>query len=168
MSKYCFDTSGISNPVQNMPDDLFPKLWSSFCRYIDDGSIAVTKEIFDEMCLISGRIGQHIQQAKKIIIYEVLDDKWDWSAYIDVIKNLQTKYQNCLSERNGGNSNTICANDLTIIALAKVLKLPVVSMESKVRDLEQSKKRRIPNICEMEDVTHLTFNDFLRQENLTF
>ncbi len=59
-------------------------------------------------------------------------------------------------------------NDLTIIAMAKTLGLPVVSMEKAVSEAPGTKKRRIPNICKAEGVLHLGFNDFLHQEGLTF
>ena len=67
-----------------------------------------------------------------------------------------------------GSAKTICLNDLTIIALAKTLGLPVVSMERLVSEGPGTKKRRIPNICKAEGVEHLSFNDFLRREKLTF
>ena len=56
-------------------------------------------------------------------------------------------------------------NDISIIALAKVLALPVVSMETLIRQPE-AKWRRIPNVCLAENVEHLSFNDFLRRENV--
>jgi dephospho-CoA kinase len=50
---------------------------------------------------------------------------------------------------------------MTIIALAKTLGLPVVSMEKFIHQ-QDSKNRRIPNICQMEGIQHLDFNQFLR------
>jgi hypothetical protein len=55
-------------------------------------------------------------------------------------------------------------NDMSIIALAKCLELPVVSMETRIIDLNSSSKRRIPNICDAEGIVHHTFNEFLRTE----
>jgi hypothetical protein len=52
---------------------------------------------------------------------------------------------------------------MSIIALGKTLSLPVVSMEALIMQPE-SKNRRIPNICQIETVEHLTFSDFLRRE----
>ena len=54
---------------------------------------------------------------------------------------------------------------MSIIALAKTLELPVLSMETRVRD-SNSKKRKIPNICDEEGVPHIIFNDFLRNEGI--
>ena len=59
----------------------------------------------------------------------------------------------------------MCLNDISIVALAKTLNLPVVHMESWVPEDNQT-KRRIPNICALEGVAHLRFNEFLRAEKL--
>lgn len=42
MKRYCFDTSGISNPVETMPDDIFESLWLKVIAVIEAGEIAVT------------------------------------------------------------------------------------------------------------------------------
>jgi hypothetical protein len=55
-------------------------------------------------------------------------------------------------------------NDVTIIALAKTLSLPLVSMESSA--VPSPKKKRIPDICPLEGVTHLTFNEFCIAEKI--
>lgn len=58
-------------------------------------------------------------------------------------------------------------NDLTIIALAKTLGLPVISSEKKTNVGQESDKRqKIPDICDKEGVTHLSFNDLLRAEGI--
>jgi len=58
-------------------------------------------------------------------------------------------------------------NDLTIIALAKTLKLPVISSEKKLNALQESEKRqKIPDICDKESVVHMNFNDLLRAEGI--
>lgn len=76
-------------------------------------------------------------------------------------------YADVISENNGNRKNTIGTNDLSIIALAKTLGLPVVSSEKKLHAEQDSKKRqKIPDICEREGVPHLTFNDLLRKEGI--
>ena len=81
---------------------------------------------------------------------------------------MQVDHKDFISEFTGGSARTICLNDLTIIALAKTLGLPLVSMERLVSEEPGSKKRRIPNICNAEGVKHLAFNNFLRREGLSF
>jgi Domain of unknown function (DUF4411) len=167
MKKYCFDTSGISNPLETMPEDIYDSVWIKVKEIVSLGHIAVTKEIHDEMCHIPGSVGQHIKENKSVMIMEVGDTNWNWSVYVDYAKDIQENNHEFISEYNGGSPKTICLTDISIIALAKALSLPVVSMEARVVD-STAKKRRIPNICATEAVEHLTFNDFLRRENVRF
>lgn len=167
MKKYCFDTSGISNPLEFMPKDIHESLWSYVLEFIGDGNIAVTKEIFDEMVYIPSGIGEFLSDSKDAIILEVGQSSWDWQAYISNVARAQDEYHDFISENNGNISGTIGLNDLSIICLAKSLGLPLVSMEVFVTE-SSMKKRRIPNICKYENVEHLTFNDFLRKESFKF
>ncbi len=80
---------------------------------------------------------------------------------------MQDDHKEFISEYTGGSSKTIGLKDLTIIALGKSLNLPVVSMEIRVRQ-RSDKKRRIPDICDAEGIKHLSFNDYLRSENFRF
>jgi hypothetical protein len=65
-----------------------------------------------------------------------------------------------------GSRKTVCLNDISIIALAKTLNVPVVSMEERVT--AGSKKLHIPDVCDLEGVEHLRFSEFLRKEKLKF
>jgi len=47
--KYCLDTSGLSNPLEAMPEDVHSTLWKSVASVICAGKFAVTKEIYDEL-----------------------------------------------------------------------------------------------------------------------
>ncbi|WP_202309797.1 DUF4411 family protein [Mesorhizobium sp. L-8-10] len=167
MRRYCFDTSGISNPLETMPEDIHKTMWAGFCERVEDGLIGATTEIHDEMCHIPGDVGACLIANKSTIVLEVGED-WDWRTYIEHAQRMQVDHKDFISEFTGGSAKTICLNDLTIIALAKTLGLPVVSMERLVSEDPSTKKRRIPNICKAEGVEHLSFNDFLRREQLTF
>ena len=163
MKKYCFDTSGISNPLETMPEDIHEWMWEWFCDFIRSGAIAVTTEIYDEMCHIEGTVGDTIRDNKPALVLEIEFGEWDWEVYTQNIDLICTSQHDFISEYSGGSPKTVCLNDISIVALAKTLGLPVVSMESFVRDAG-AKKRRIPNVCEIEGVQHLTFNQCLRTE----
>ncbi|KQV27889.1 hypothetical protein ASC97_05870 [Rhizobium sp. Root1203] len=165
--KYCFDTSGVSNPLETMPEDIHKTLWAHFAAFVLSDYIAVTPEIYDEMCHCQGGIGQLLINSKSSVVLEVGND-WDWPTYIGHIKRMQVDHRHCISEFTGGSAKTICLNDITIIALAKTMNVPVVSMEHMVKEDGQTPKRKIPNICRAEGVEHLTFSDFLRRERLSF
>ncbi|MGO7226717.1 DUF4411 family protein [Rhizobium leguminosarum bv. viciae] len=168
MIKYCFDTSGISNPIETMPEDIHISLWDAFCGQLHGASVAVTKEVHDEMCHIPGTVGSVILACKAAMIFEVGDDAWDWPTYVNHAVRMQGAYKVHISEFIGGSKKTIGLNDLSIIALAKTLGKPVVSMEDFVPENAGSIKRRIPNICKAEGVPHFSFNTFLRNEKMSF
>lgn len=168
MIKYCFDTSGISNPLESMPEDIHVSLWNTMCGHVHGATIAVTKEVHDEMCHIPGTVGSAIISCKAAMIFEVGDPSWNWHGYLGHVVRMQNDYKAHISEFIGGSKKTIGLNDLSIIALAKTLGKPVVSMEDFVPETTGSIKRRIPNICKAEGVPHLTFNAFLRNERLSF
>ncbi len=67
MKKYAFDTSGISNPLESMPEDIHESIWKTFKETIlPSGIIAVTQEIYDEMGSIQGSVGQAIKDNKSL------------------------------------------------------------------------------------------------------
>ena len=127
--------------------------------------VAVTQEIYDEMEHLPGSVGQCIKDNKNSLLLEVGED-WDWGSYIDHLNKMQEDHKDFISEFIGGSKKTVGLTDISIIALAKTLKLPVVSMEVEVT--AGSKKLHIPDICRLQSVEHLTFSQFLRKENLKF
>lgn len=165
MKKYCFDMSGISNPLEVMPEDIHRSMWAEIKAIFASGQIAVTKEIYDEMIHIPGSVGDCIRDNEQNLVLEVHQGDWDWLIYIEHVSTMQVTYERVISEFNGNRRNTICLNDISIIGLGKTLQLPVVSMEAKVQQVSETKKR-IPEVCGNEGVTHYDFNDFLRQEGI--
>ena len=167
MSKYCIDTSGLSHPYEEIPEDIHESLWKRVRKTVVDGHVAVTKEIFDEVVLIDGGLGAYLNKHKSLIIHEVEAGKWNWQKYVAIAAKMQTDHRPFIREYCGGSPKTICLNDISIIALAKTLKLPVVSMERPVQQ-GATKRRHIPDICAAEGVPHLTFSDFCRTEGYHF
>lgn len=163
--KYCFDTSGFTNPLQTMPEDIYVSMWMRIQEFILSEQIAVTTEIYDEMKLIDGVFGNCIKNNKELMMLEVGIGDWNWNSYIANSSAIIQNHHKYISEYTGGSPKTICLNDISIIALAKTLKCPVVSMEAFINS---DTKRRIPNVCKIENVDHLSFNDFLRRESIKF
>jgi hypothetical protein len=162
MKRYCIDTSGFSHPLNTTPEDIYTTLWSSIYTLIQGGVFAATQEIYDELLLVDGGISNIIKDCKSKLVLEVSDPSWDWQTYISVSNQLNSDYHNYISEYNGNLKGTVGLNDISIIALAKTLKIPIVSMESFINT--SPTKMRIPNVCSKEGVEHLTFNEFLRKE----
>jgi len=167
MKRYCVDMSGLSNPASEdvAPQDIHVSLWAKIHVLVENGSIAVTEEIYDELCHIPPPLGDCIKENKGFLLLEVDDDNWDGPTYIEHATRMQDDHKQFIREFNGGSKGTVGLNDITIIALAKTLKLPVVSMEKR-KAHQTEKKRAIPDICDAENVTHMTFNEFLRAEGI--
>ena len=114
------------------------------------------------MIHIPGPVGEVIRKNEVRLLLEVGQDSWDWEAYVQHVAELQEKYEGVISEYNGGRKNTIGLNDVSIIALGKALGVPVVSMEASAVQVSDSKKR-IPEVCDLEEVLHYDFSNFLRK-----
>jgi len=150
-----------------MPEDIpvYAPLWEQIKAFILKGEIATTSEIYAQMCKITGSVGQCIKESKSSLMMEVGDASWDFEAYIRHFKRMQSDYHAHISEySHGGSKRTVDIADLTVVALGRTMDLPVVSME--VTAFPSPDKRRIPDICSLEGVPHLTFNDFLRIEKI--
>lgn len=168
MKRYCFDTSGISNPIESMPEDIYVSVWRQVRAFFESGQVAVTREIYDEMLHLPGEIGECVKRCRSELLLEVGDDTWDWPAYTHIATQIVARHLAYISEYNGGVKKTVGMNDISIIALAKALGVPVVSMETAlvVGSNLSPNKRRIPDICRAEGVVHLQFNEFLRLEQI--
>lgn len=167
MKKYCVDTSGISNPLETTPEDIHQSAWVRIKECISNGDLAVTKEIYDEMIHIGGSVGECIKASAAQLVLEIGEGNWDYATYVKEAARMQVEYAKYISENNGGKSGTVCLNDISIIALAKTLNLPLVSMESAVNN-PTSTRRRIPDICKIERINHMFFIDFCRAEGFKF
>jgi hypothetical protein len=115
MKKYCFDTSGISNPLEFMPEDIHGWMWNRMIEFIQSGAVAVTKEIYDEMIHIGGRIGDCIRKNEDMMVLEVNKGDWGWEVYTRHVAEMQQRHHHFISEYNGGSRRTICLNDLSML-----------------------------------------------------
>lgn len=165
MKLYCLDTSGFSTPHEQLPEDIdvFRPTWDCVIKCIEGGHIGVTAEVYKEMCHITGDVGQCIKDCKAKLLMEVNDPSWDGHTYIKHFNRMTKVHAEWIAEYAFKNpSKTVGLNDMTAVALAKTLGLPLVSMESSAGD--SLKHKRIPDICGLENVLHHDFNAFLRIE----
>lgn len=167
MAKYCVDTSGLSHPYEEIPEDIHPSLWDRVRKTIADGHVAVNQEILDEVVQINGGLGQYLNSNKALVLHEVSKGQWNWQGYLANVQAMQASHKACISEYIGGSKRTVCLNDVSIVALAKTLGLPVISMEKPVA-ANAINKLKIPDVCKLEGVEHLTFSEFCRKEKFKF
>jgi hypothetical protein len=165
--KYCLDTSGLSNPVIEMPADIFVSLWPKIISVIEAETLCWNAEISEELSKIPGQVGECLKKCSKTCCLEVDQDHWAWQSYLACVAEWQVTYKEFISEYNGNRKNTIGLNDLSIVALAKTLGLPVVSMEKRNHTQPSQQRMRIPELCDKVDVKHLSFMEFLQAEGIT-
>lgn len=166
MHRYCLDTSGLSNPVIDLPSHIYVSLWPLIISKINAHWFCWNVEISNELNSIRGPVGEALKNCHNACCYEVGADGWDWESYLQIVDQWRITYKEYISEYNGNRKNTISLNDLSIVAFAKIVGLPILSMER--RTSEASRKRlKIPDLCDREDVRHFSFNEFLEVEGLT-
>lgn len=166
MVKYCLDTSGLSNPWETLPEDIYSNLWTQVIVACKSGIFCYNSEIYGELNSITGKLGACLKEYGRDFILEIGDDSWDWATYLDHNERMSSQYKQFISEYNGNRKGTVGLTDLSIIALAKTLGIPLISMEKANLLQPSAKKRRIPDICADENVAHMDFNDFLRAEGI--
>lgn len=168
MKECCFDTSGFSNPLETMPEDIHVAIWSQVREVIASGIVAVTPEIYAELERLRGELGDCIRNNKSQMVLEVGEGSWDWHSFTTNSAAMINSYRAFISEYNGDIKGTVGMNDVSIVALAKTLRVPLVSMEIRVMapGNTSQRKRRIPDLCDSEGVEHLTFTEFLRSRNI--
>lgn len=166
MKRFCLDTSGLSTPLERMPDDIYQPLWERVIEVLASGTVAVTTEIYDEMHgSLWGVVGDFIDANRSLLVLEVAEDDWDWRAYRQQVLNLRRDYYDFISEY-GGSPKNVGLNDVSIIAMAKTLQVPLVSME-RASGKDATRKRKIPDVCLLEAVEHIDFNEFLRRTGIS-
>lgn len=168
MPRYVLDTSWISNPVMDLPQDIHVSLWQRVAGLLEDGAFCWNQDIWEEM---DGSIYGDIANSLQICqdnggCFEIGQEHWDWNQYLRHVNNIGERYRHYISEYNNNRSSTIGVKDCSIVCLAKTLGLPVASMEK--RTIHPSPIRmRIPELCEREGIQHFDLNELLRAEGIT-
>jgi len=99
MKRYCFDTSGITNPLHTVPEDIYPTLWGQIARLIEAGDIAVTTEIYSELNgTIRSPIGDVIDSHSSSLVLEVAQGDWDSSAFVREASRIIQRFKPFISE----------------------------------------------------------------------
>jgi hypothetical protein len=167
MHKYCLDTSGLSNPLLDLPDDIHVSLWSKVVLKIEEGVFCWNEEINEELKSIYGSLGACLMNCSPKCCYEVGADTWDWEQYLQYVEVWRGTYRHVISEYNSSRKSTIGLNDLSIVAFAKTKGLPLVSMEKRNVGGPSQTKIKMPDLCDLVGVSHLSFNEFLRKEGIS-
>jgi hypothetical protein len=118
MKAYCLDTSGLTTPLEQMPEDIHQTLWGRVSDLINDNRFAVTTEIYRELTHVQGPLGDCIRGCQHSLQMEVDEDDWDWRSYLGHATRMQDDHQAFISEFNSNRKRTVGLNDISIVALA--------------------------------------------------
>jgi hypothetical protein len=167
MPRYVLDTSWISNPVMDLPQDIHVSFWKRVSGLLEDGTFCWNQDIWEEMDgSIYGDIASSLQFCQdRGGCFEIGQDHWDWKLYLRHVSDIGKRYQSYISEYNGSRSSTIGLNDCSIVCLGKTLGLPVASMEKPTAH-PSPKRMRIPELCQREGILHFGLNELLRAEGI--
>lgn len=164
--KYCLDTSGLTNPLMDIPEDIHLTIWPNIIKKIREKIFYWNVEISEEMEFIKGNVGTELKDCKETCCFEIEKGDWDWPRYIEINNEWREKFRQYISEYNHYRKDTIGLTDLSIVALASTLNLPLVSMERPNFGNRSEKKMRIPELCSCVGVAHYDFNKLCRTENI--
>ena len=167
MHKYCLDTSGFSNPLMTMPEDIHKTLWLNVVAKVKSKIFCWNPEIAEEMFSMFGMIGDALRSCNPSCCYELGKGNWDWNTYLKTNDLWKEEYRPFISEYNNNRKSTIGLNDLSIVALAYTLGLPLVSMEVPNLVQPSQTKMRIPDLCSAVGVEHLNFTEICRKEGIS-
>ena len=129
------------------------------------GVFATTTEVYDELILMPGNVGQCLRDHSAEIKLEVGAGNWNYAGYIANFQKLHPKYQHFIAG-TGGSKASLSMPDFSIVILGMTLALPVVSMERPCAQNLHTKSRKIPDLCNAEGIVHMDFNELLRAEGI--
>lgn len=151
----------------DMPEDIHTTLWPNVISKIEAEIFCWNVEIAEEMNSIEGSVGTALNGCNGSCCFEVDKGDWDWQSYVEINNAWRDDFRQYISEYNGNRKNTIGLNDLSIVALAHTLELPMVSMESPNLGQLSETKLRIPDLCNMVGVIHYNFTQLCRIEGIS-
>lgn len=166
MTNYCLDTSGVSKPWLELPVRVFPTLWLKVWDRIENDCFCWNDEIAQEIDRLDDPLRKKLKSREHVCRFRNDSTLWPYGNYSNLILEWERKYSQYIQENHGNRTGTIGRADLSIVALAKTLTLPIVSMERPNTSSPSKTKIRIPELCKRENITHLNFVEFLEAEGV--
>ena len=71
MKRFCLGTSGVSNPLNAMPFDLYEGIWVQVFAAVEAGAFAVTPEIYGELIRLKDEVGDCFRENPQQLILDV-------------------------------------------------------------------------------------------------
>lgn len=159
---YCIDNSSLIHGWNEAyPPDIFPTLWDKIQNLVDTQVLVSTEEVLME--ILAGDDELCIWAKKQTDFFLPLDNEIQLAVAEILVDPINSKV---LDKKKVGKTEA----DIFVIATAKVYGLKVVSNEKYVQpiDVPNARKIGIPNVCQNLNIPHLTFLEFLKEQNWRF
>jgi len=160
VSDYVIDASSIIYGWDNYPIVQFPGLWDWIARQIEAENLIIPSVALEEVIENSPECGKWLndQDIAKIVAQNaILQDAMRMKHLLGIAND-------------DYHPKGVGENDLIIIACAKFCGRPLISDESRQKLPDLAKKRKIPAVCAMPEVTVrcINFLDYLKQSEVIF
>ena len=157
MTIYCIDSCSLMKSMRDRyPIKGFPGLWDNLGNTFKNGTLVSSRMVFDEIKKGDDDLVKWIKPHEKSFL--AVDDQ----QLIEVAKIMNT-YKGLVDSKATRDSA-----DPYLIALAKVKNLVVVTEEEKMNLQPNSKKTKIPNVCESEGVRCIRIIDMILELGWSF
>ena len=150
-TKYVFDANIFINLQRRQPIDLYKPLWEIISKYMHEGTIISSAEVFDEIKRGNDELKTWVKQRE--------------DCFVESNEEIQLCVRDILKQDRGlvdGGKKNNCA-DPFVIALAKLSKAKVVTEEIPSGNENAPK---IPDVCKKHGIECLNFVDFMREANI--
>ena len=151
---YVFDTSALIGAwVRSYPRDLFPRVWEQMSSLAADSRLLVPEEVLYELkAQDDGLLAWVEEQAASIVIPTTRALMYEVRAILGDFPHL--------TKTGTGRGKA----DPFVIALAKLRKIPVVTLEQG----GSAQKPRIPYVCHQRNIACMATLDVIRAEGWRF
>lgn len=153
---YVFDSGAFIQLFRYYYTDTFKSLWEKFDELIENGKIISVMEVKHELENHGDKLADWVKNHSKIFLKPNQEEA-------NVIMHI---YNNVHFEHNIKKQDKLqyCNEaDPFVVAKAKVIGYKVVSTEKYKKD-----GAKVPNLCEYENVEHLSLEEFMQHENWIF
>ena len=152
--KFCIDTSGwLDGWVRDYPHDVFPSVWKTIDEQIELGNIISAEEVYVELNKKDDAIHDWIKDRKKMLI--ATDEKVQ-----NIVIELLGQYPRLVDTHKNRSQA-----DPFVIATAECYEAIVVTGETARGKLD---KPKIPDVCQVRNISCISFLEMLRQIGKAF
>lgn len=152
MNKYCIDSCSLMKSMRDRyPISSFPGLWDHLGEAFESGQIVSSKVVLDEIKRGEDELVKWIKPYEKYFL--PVD-----GSQITEVKNIINNHKGLVDTKATRESA-----DPYLVALAKTTNRILVTEEEKMMIQPNSKKTKLPNVCETEGIKCIRIVDMIKE-----